>query len=416
MADEEREGEGDSTRDIAVPDADNELQDDGATRAAARLDASHELSHAWARSVVDITFVIGSRDVRIDTEYRMEPDRSNAIHTVHGRIGSGAFAFELTQPLFDALAADLPDAVDFDTLSGQDAALLMEHMLTGAMERVEKEIGEPITIDEVEHGPIVTELEPIIAAVSLDKSRHTVRAVFGDPLHMRILTEWLRAFSAGDEFDAGPETRVEIGPIILDGDSYDNLEPGDALVIGTEPGKNLIGRLVRPTGRTVPVAIDTSQVIASGPARQPGWTDETLGPDDVSLGVEIGTVRMTPTNLRRIDAGARFMMERNRDNVCALWLDEEVVARGELTLIEGQLGVEVRSLGDGPMPPKPRPVPVSTTRSRPRIEQAPPSISSEPIETEVFDPDPDATAFDDEEEAEAIENASLPVAPREMAD
>ena len=377
--------------------------------AAQRLDASHELSRTWARSVVDITFPVAGRDVRLDTEHRLGSDRPDDLLTVHGRIGRSAFAFELTRPLFSALTGPLPDPVDIEALSGEDAALLVEHMLTDALAGVEGEIGEQVVIEEVEREPLVTELEPIIGALWIGKERHILRAVFGDPLHMRILTEWLRPMTMADEFDAGALTRVEIGPIVLEGEDLDGLEVGDALAIGTEPGKNLIGRLVRPTGRTVPVAIDTSQVIVSGPLLDVEQSLAVLShPDEVSLGVEIGTVRMTPTHLRRAGAGNRFIMERNPDNTCALWLDDEVVARGELTLIDGQLAVEVRSLGDAPLPAK--------SESRTAIAAKPSSSRRKPEPEPEPEPVLDASeggAFDDQEEADAIENAPLPTATRE---
>ena len=415
------------SRDDADAHDDNGMSE-GSAREAARLEASHELSHAWARAVVDITFEVLGTKLRIDTEHVIDLDRAGPMHTVHGRIGRSAFAFELPQALFAAIAAQLPDPVDLDKLSEADAALLIEHMLTGPLERIEGEIGETISIDEVERGPIFTELEPIIAAVWIGDKRHSLRAVFGDPLHMRILTEWLRPFVMADEFDAGTQTRVEIGPIVLDAADLGQLEPGDALAIGTEPGKNLIGRLVRATGRMVPIAIDTAQVIVSGTAREPGDPLlPPLGADEVALGVGIGTVRMTPTHLKRATSGNRFIMERNPNNRCALYLGDEAVAQGELTLIDGQLAVEVRMLSQGTLPPH---VVAAIERREARdwadMDAAGGAngvdASSGAGMDDRWDEDwaalEDASeggAFDDPEEIAAIDRAALPTAPRDAS-
>ena len=314
---------------------------------AARLEASHELARAWSRSVVDVEFPLGERIVRLDTATEAERG-SDEIYTVHGRIGEGEFAFELTRPLFDALVAELPGDADPTVLEPRDAAMVLEHALTDALDALEKEMGEPAQIVELVPGPLVTELEPLAVVVWLDKQRRAVRATVGHSAHMRILLEWLGPMEMGAEFDAGPETRVEVGPLVIGLDDLDALEPGDALAIGTEPGKNLKGRLVRPTGRVIPVTIDTAQVVVAG---EPGDLPEgPRGDGSVALGACIGTVKLSPAHLKRAKSGGRFLMERNADNACALYNGHEVVARGELTLIDGQLGIEVKSLGDGPAP------------------------------------------------------------------
>lgn len=325
---------------------------------AERLEASHELSRAWGDAVIDVTFPIGERTVRLDTARELAAGREDTLFSVHGTIGKGSFAFELTESVFQSLTADLPDPVDPEALSATDAALVVEHALSEALGFVERETGEPVQIESVDPGPLVTELEPIIAMVWIDRQRVALRAVFGDPLHMRILTEWLRPQQMSDEFAAGEETRVEVGPIELSFDDLDELEVGDALAIGTEPGQNLVGRLVRGTGRIVPVSIDTAQVIVEGPMQEVGEDDPQVDP--VPLGVAIGTVRMTPAHLVRAKAGGRFIMERNPDNECAIMLDGRVIARGALTLIDGQLGVEIGSLGSGPLPVREKPTRAST--------------------------------------------------------
>lgn len=317
---------------------------------ADRIAASHDLARAWARSVIDLSFEAAGRNVRIDTESEA-PESSDELVTVHGTVGRGEFAVEMQRPLLAALTAGLPDVPELADLASDDAALVIEHALTPGIEAAEADLGETIRVEGVEDGPMITELQPFPIAVWADKRRHHARAVVGSALHMRILIEWLSDRDMGDEFDAGKETRVEIGPIVLGKDDWAAIEPGDALSIGTEPGVNLKGRLVRPTGRTLPVEIDTSQVIATGTLRDAA--PETLAPDEVALGVEIGTVRLTPTNLVRAKPGVRFIMERNRANACALWLGGAVVARGALTLIDGQLGVEVHALGHGDAPADP---------------------------------------------------------------
>ena len=329
---------------------------------AARIAASHDLARAWARSVVDLSFESAGRPVRIDTEAEM-PEAADDLVTLHGTVGSGDFAVEMRRSLLAALTSGLPEAPDLDDLAPADAALVVEHALTAGIEAAEGDLGETIRVEGVEDGPMVTELQPFPIAVWAEKRRHVARAVVGSALHMRILIEWLSDRDMGDEFDAGPVTRVEIGPIVLGAEDWAEIEPGDALSIGTEPGVNLKGRLVRPTGRTLPVEIDTSHVIAAGTLREATGEGETLVHDEVALGVAIGTVRLTPTHLSRAKAGARFIMERNQNNACALMLGNAVMARGALTLIDGQLGVEVHAMGGGDAPadppgpmPEPRPI------------------------------------------------------------
>ena len=333
-----RDDAGEGSRDSANRDSANRDSQ------ARRLAASHDLARAWARSVVDLSFEAAGRPVRIDTEADMPgPDGDPVI--VHGTVGEGTFAVELQRPLLAALLAGLPDAPDPRDLAPVDAALVLEHALTAGIEAAEADLGETIRVEGVEDGPMVTELQPFPVAVWAEKRRHVARAVVGSALHMRILIEWLSDRDMGDEFEAGQATRVEIGPIVLPAGDWAGIEPGDALSIGTEPGVNLKGRLVRPTGRTLPVEIDTSHVIAAGPLREPESAPAPAG--EVALGVAIGTVRLTPTHLARARAGARFIMERNAANACALMVGEAVVARGALTLIDDQLGVEVHALGDG---------------------------------------------------------------------
>ena len=342
-------------------DAASDRPTDRSDAQAKRLAASHDLARAWARSVVDLQFESAGRAVRIDTESEM-PEAADDLVTVHGAVGRGTFAVEMRRPLLAALTAGLPDAPDLDDLAPDDAALVVEHALTPGIEAAEADLGESIRVEGIEDGPMVTELQPFPVAVWADKRRHVARAVVGSALHMRILIEWLSDRDMGDEFDAGPVTRVEIGPIVLRADDWAGIEPGDALSIGTEPGVNLKGRLVRPTGRTLPVEIDTGHVVASGALAEPVPAAAPGG--EVSLGVGIGTVRLTPTHLSRARSGARFIMERNEANACALLIGDAVVARGALTLIDGQLGVEVHALGgvdapDDPPGPEPEPRPIA---------------------------------------------------------
>ena len=334
---------------------------------AERIEASHALARAWERAVVDLAFEAAGRPVRIDTE-RTDASRSAddpdgpgeadaPTLIAHGRVGDAPFSVEMPAPLAAALVEGLPDAPDLADLAPADAALVLEHALTPGVEAAEGELGEPIRIDTVEDGPLVTELQPFVMAVWAGKRRHLARAVVGDALHMRILTEWLGDRAHAAEFEAGPATRVEIGPVVLAPEDWNAVEAGDAIAIGTEPGVNLKGRLVRPTGRVLPVEIDTSHVIAAGPARE----TTPPPPGELHLGVAIGTVRLTPTHLARATAGARFIMERNASNACTLMRGEDVVARGALTLIDGQLGVEIAALGDDraaalPADGEPRPI------------------------------------------------------------
>ena len=366
---------------------------------AERLELSHDLAQTWSRSVVDIEFDIGDRRVRLDTETQVERG-SDEIYTVHGRIGDGTFAFELTRPIFDALVAELPGAPEPTALDPADAALVVEHVMSDALDALEREVGDKVRITEVSAGPLITELEPLAVAVWIEKQRRAVRATISHPTHMRILREWLSPMEMSDEFEAGPETRVEVGPVVIGLDDLDALEPGDALAIGTEPGKNLNGRLVRPTGRTIPVTIDTSQVVVAGePSELPN------GPSDdgtVALGAQIGTVRLTPTNLKRAQIGGRFIMERNADNACVLYDGQEIVARGELTLIGGQLGIEILSLGSDPAPAKPR--------SQPQRISAP-EPGNEPLDDGIDDDEVDLSDYSDADLAVATR---APAAPRRV--
>ena len=389
----------DTSKPTDAPSDDPALDGERAA-AAERLETSHELAAMWSRSVVDIAFPLGGRRVRLDTENEAERG-ADEIYTVHGRIGEGSFAFELTRPLFDALVAELPGDADPTALDPSDAALVVEHVLSDALDGLEAEVGEKARIVEVVAGPLVTELEPMAVAVWIDKLRRAVRAIVGDPAHMRVLLEWLAPMEMGEEFDAGPETRVEVGPIVIGLDDLDALEPGDALAIGTEPGKNLDGRLVRPTGRTLPVTIDTSQVVVAGEAGT--LPTEPRGDGTVALGAMIGTVRLTPTHLKRAKPGGRFIMERNADNACALYDGHEVVARGELTLIDGQLGIEVRSLGPGPAPAKTMPPPAANAVA-PDTEPAP---NAEPLSAP-----PDDGLDDEDVDLSAFMDADVAVAPR----
>ena len=399
-----------SNRDAAGrPVAGNQATGRRAT-GAERIEASHALARAWERAVVDLAFSAGGRPVRIDTERTDAVRRADAagradatasegsrgegeddadLVTVHGRVGEGLFAVELPANLLAALVGGLPDAPDPLALAPADAALVLEHALTAGIERAEADLGEPIQIEGLEDGPLVSELQPFVLAVWAEKRRHLARAVVGDALHMRILSEWLGDRAMDDEFDAGPVTRVEIGPITLNPDDWDQIEPGDALAIGTEPGVNLKGRLVRPTGRALPVEIDTSHVIAAGPlleraAGAPGG--------EMQLGVAIGTVRLTPTHLARAATGARFIMERNANNECALMESERVVARGALTLIDGQLGVEVRALGagDAPSDPDAAPRPIAGAIRADRPGEGEGDGADDEIESEPDDIDADA--------------------------
>ena len=400
MADRDRTRERDETEgapDTGAAERDRAVPADGADHgpveadatpapsegAAGRLEASHVLAGAWRDAVIDVTFPIGELRARIDTAREMEPVRPDEVWTVHGRMGRGTFAFELPRGVFEAIAVELPDEVDLESLSERDAALVIEHLMSAALDALEKEVGEPVEIESVEPGPLVSELEPIVASLWVERQRRTVRAVLGDPMHMLILTEWMRQHAMADEFAAGEATRVEVGPIELPLDDLDAIDAGDAIAIGTEPGKKLRGRLVRPTGRTVPVTIDTSQVIVEGPMREAEPSDPDADP--AALGVAIGTVRLLPSHLVRAQKGGRFIMERNADNACALMLGGEVLARGELTLIEGQLGVEVLSMGDGPASRKP-----SAGSGRPVADPAP------SLETPSADPGTDPGAEEDE--------------------
>ena len=331
----------------ARPDRSDSVARAASDDAAARIEASHDLAHVWPRAVVELTFEAAGRPIRIDTEGELPETPDDAV-TVHGTLGEGTFAIEMSGALLAALTGGLPDAPDLGSLAPGDAALVLEHAMTGGIEAVEADLGETIRIETIEDGPLVTELEPFAVAVWAEKRRHVARAVIGDALHMRILTEWLRGHDMADEFDAGTATRVEIGPIVLAAEDWAEIEPGDALSIGTEAGQNLRGRLVRPSGRSVPVEIDTSHVIVQGPVREPRAADGA--PGEIALGVAIGTVRLTPTHLARAARGGRFIMERNEGNACALLAGDAVVARGVLTLIDDRLGVEVHSIGAGSAP------------------------------------------------------------------
>lgn len=167
------------------------------------------------------------------------------------------------QSFIDALLSRAPEPVSFDSLSPDDAGLLLEHVLTPQLEAFEKAYGAAIEIDSVERfggaRPLgdmwfEAEAQSKVFRFNMDMQSHKTA---------RALTTFVQGLEqVGPVAAAG--LSVAIGPVHLSKADIDALTSGDEMMLEGATLEKLLGAVVLDDDMIWPIALIDGGIVVEG--------------------------------------------------------------------------------------------------------------------------------------------------------
>jgi hypothetical protein len=159
------------------------------------------------------------------------------------RLCVGADWVELAAPvgLFDALLSRAPEPESLAQLSAEDAALLLEHVLTPVLERLEAKLDMPVRLDSIQRATTLSLAEwPVQVECKAQSKKFPVAMMFQSAHLARLLIDEIEALEA-----LGPPITVglplQIGPVFLSEEEIASLAVGDELLLGVASFEGLSG-------------------------------------------------------------------------------------------------------------------------------------------------------------------------------
>lgn len=258
-----------------------------------------------------------------------------------GSAGGETFAALLPPEAMLAITAMLdPEAVP--PSHPVDRALCIELALRKLVERLERELGGEIVIDEViEAGASLPDLSWLCLQVKTLGTDMTIRLATG-PIAMRRLEAFAGANADPTERAVDRRLHVKIGPIVLAADDAYGLEPGITVDCGVDPSIEVRGMLERSDGSWWPVVVNNDAIEITGPMQKPAAN--TVGKGSVTLGVKVGYAELSAHRRMGLVTGAQVAMQRLEGNIAELCRSSVTVATGELDVIGGRLAIRVTSV------------------------------------------------------------------------
>lgn len=159
------------------------------------------------------------------------------------RLCIGEDSVELAAPvnLFDALLSRAPEPESLAQLSAEDAALLLEHVLTPVLEGLETKLNMPVRLESIQRATTLPLAEwPAQMQCKAQSKKFPVAMMFQSAHLARRLIDTIEALEA-----LGPPITVglplQIGPVFLSDEEITSLAVGDELLLGVSSFEGLTG-------------------------------------------------------------------------------------------------------------------------------------------------------------------------------
>ena len=104
------------------------------------------------------------------------------------------------------------------------------------------------------------------------------------------------------------------------------------------------------TGDNDPGGVTFEEMAAPGPDSTPAYTERTAADLEavfdvpVRISVVLGRTRIPVSNLLRMDVGTVVELDRQVGEAVEIYVNERLVARGEIVLVENRLGVTMTEI------------------------------------------------------------------------
>jgi hypothetical protein len=258
---------------------------------------------------------------------------------IAGQCGASTFLLCVPALLLDALLSRAPEAVTIESLSPEDGALLCEHVLSSALNAVEKSVGEAICFTSIDRRPLAPRLGEIPLQVDVQGRSFPVGLTVQSPdLRERLAQQIATLSQTGPS--AVPGMAVAIGPVRLGRDDIDALVVGDQFLLDGATIERLQGGVLLDESLYWPIEIIDGglQVTGTLTALDPPGASRYA---DISLFFYVGLTGEASAMKR----GDRVPLQRVDEKRMFLKIGEEVIGRGSLVNLPEGIAVRVVEKG-----------------------------------------------------------------------
>jgi hypothetical protein len=291
------------------------------------------VSQGWAHVYPDWSFAIGQQTIDIEPVPAVGHGWSgDCLHCI-GTLAGEPFVLVMEPALASALARSADAAARFPPASPRDAGLVLDHLLTPLIERIERAAGGELVLDSVEVAPPPPSYALLPARVRIGEATSMAGFAGGAALMARM-GRMVAASARPAESAIADRLAVAIGPIAIAAGRTAELIAGDLIDCGVDPAGDVRGLLCRSDGSFWPILIEGDQVVVCGPVQSPAAIATAK---ELLATLEIGSVELRARQRISLEAGDRIPFARAAANSARMRLAHGGEVAGGLELIDGVL-------------------------------------------------------------------------------
>ena len=256
---------------------------------------------------------------------------------ISGHIGTSPFRLAMPGDLVDALLSRAPESYSLAQLVPDDAALLMEHLVSAALDAAEQAMRMPIRLDRIEKAFEPLPHHAIPLAIDVADRRFAAALIVHDPsISTKLAIEIERIATEGPGAVAGMP--VSIGPIRVHEDDIATLTPGDQLLLDGASVERLQGGVMLDEANYWPIEIvDGAIRVAGALLTLPPLTRDRMVPVFLHVGL---TGDASP-----MKTGDRVPMQRLDPRGMVLASPTAVLGKGALVNLPEGIAIRVTEIG-----------------------------------------------------------------------
>lgn len=263
-------------------------------------------------------------------------DASADPYDIVGTCGGHAFQLGMPAHLLDALLSRAPEPMTAASLSAEDGALMLEHILTEPLARLEAVLKASITFLHIARRTS----PPAMDAIPLSLEAQGQRFALDLSLDHLALRDQLEAEIARLDIDgpgAVPGMAVAVGPVYLAAEDIPGLAAGDHLLLDGATAAALRGAVFLDETLYWPVELSGGGLTVLGALKGV--------PNDLRIApvfLHVGTTAEAST----MDRGVRLGLRTPEDNCLALRIGNRTIGIGNLTERPEGIAIHVSATGE----------------------------------------------------------------------
>lgn len=304
------------------------------------------LSSSWGGLIADLGVQLGDFYTIIDTLENPPgiPLNGNWVQIV-GRSELGGFTVYMASEVTAVFLQLTDQELDISKLEGGDAALILEHLFTNQLTRLEAILGTNLAIESISDvdAPVTEKLLGFEfelngkfqkAALSLTGGLYTLVESVVAPL------------SFPEEKKLDTRMIVHLGPVVVPARQAYLARIGEMINCGVEPSDVIKGVLMRSDNRYWPIHIEDEKIEIVGDLAEPvDFSKQDPNQENIFVTFGLGEVELSAYVRNTIGIGTTINTTRLPNNGANIYYQARPFGKGHLSILGENLAVTLDSVG-----------------------------------------------------------------------